>query len=607
MGVFLRKIYNKFTLKNKILILNALVIISSLTILAFFASSISSNAIIGKAEISSNRELELIDSNLNTLINSIEGYSKVIASNYKLQENLMKLYDITGKISEGAQVNESANVIKMRPVMTEILSNIISPNTPIFVSAIFINNNPVHIDKTIDNNSFPSLIKEDFLNSAFKLQKPIWSDLLKLTLNDGKQEDVFAVAKLVIDINSGSKTGIVVLFIKEKDISENYTENSSKTNNKYYVLNSGDKIISSADKSNLNKNMQEVIDLKQVKYEELQKTGRIIVNQNNKKVLVSMQVFEKLNWKIISTVSLDEITKEKANIQKVIIIVGILCLIFAVIFSYLISYTVTKPVHKLTGIMKLIMGGNMSVRAEIEDSSEIGILTQGFNNLMDKVQELLKDVLSEQKAKQEFEFKLIQSQIKPHFLYNSLETILSLNKLERNEDAMQVTKSLASFYRLSLSKGNDIIKISEEIQIIKDYLYIQKQRYSNYMDFSLDIDEKILDFYVPKLTLQPLVENSIYHGLKYKNNKGRLEIKGYMEEQRIVLVVFDDGVGIPEEKINMLLNDQSQIDKKEDFGLGSVDRRLKLLYGNEFGLEIMSEFGSYTRVSVNIPVLRMKG
>jgi two-component system, sensor histidine kinase YesM len=219
----------------------------------------------------------------------------------------------------------------------------------------------------------------------------------------------------------------------------------------------------------------------------------------------------------------------------------------------------------------------------------------------------MKGIIAEQKAKQEFEFKLIQSQIKPHFLYNSLETILSLNKLERHEDAMQVTKSLASFYRLSLSKGNDIIKIYEEIQIIKDYLYIQKQRYSNYMDFSLDIDEEILDCYVPKLTLQPLVENSIYHGLKYKNNKGKLEIKGHLEGDKVVLIVCDDGVGISEEKINTLLNNQSQIERKEDFGLGSVDRRIKLLYGNEFGLEIQSEFGSYTRVLVRIPVLRMKG
>jgi two-component system, sensor histidine kinase YesM len=607
MSKIFRSIYNNLTLKNKILILNALVIISSLIILAYFANSISSEAIIGKAEKSSIRELELIDSNLNTLIRSIEDYSKVIATNDRLQEYLMELFNSNGKVSEDTQVDESTNIIKIKPVMTDILRNIIYPNTPIFVSAIFINNNAVYVDKTIDNHSFQNVIKENFLNTAFKLQKPIWSDLLKLTLNDGKKENVFAVAKLVIDINSGNKTGIVVLFINEKDISKNYTENSSKVNNRYYVLNANDIIISSEDKNNLNKNIQDIISLEQVKYDELKRTGRIIVNQNNKKFLLSMQSFDKLGWNIISTISLDEITEEKFNIQKVIIIVGILCLIFAVIFSYLISYTVTKPVQKLTSTMKLIMVGNMNVRAEIEDSSEIGILTQGFNNLMDKIQDLLKDIVAEQKAKQEFEFKLIQSQIKPHFLYNSLETILSLNKLERNEDAMQVTKSLANFYRLSLSKGNDMIKISEEVQIIKDYLYIQKQRYSNYMDFSLDIDEEILDFYIPKLTLQPLVENSIYHGLKYKNNKGKLEIKGYMDNEKIVLVVFDDGVGIYEEKINLLLSDQPQIERKEDFGLGSVDRRIKLLYGNEFGLKIQSEVGSYTRVFVNIPVLRMKG
>jgi two-component system sensor histidine kinase YesM len=131
-------------------------------------------------------------------------------------------------------------------------------------------------------------------------------------------------------------------------------------------------------------------------------------------------------------------------------------------------------------------------------------------------------------------------------------------------------------------------------------------RYSNYMDFFVDVDERILDFYIPKLTLQPLVENSIYHGLKCKNNKGRIEIKGYMEEDKIVLVIYDDGVGILEEKISILLSSQAPSDRKEDFGLGSVDRRIKLLYGNEFGLEIQSEVGCYTRVLVTLPLFKTK-
>ena len=593
--------YNNLSLRNRILILNVLVLIMSLSVLGYISSSIAGEAIIEKAKKSSKRELQLIDSNLYTVIRGIEDYSKLIASDEKLQELVKGLYQ------EVHENNGNINKVKVRPEMSRILSNIVSPNTMIIASAVYVDKQLAFSDINIDDYSSPQIISEEFLDAAYEYQKPLWSDLLLLSFSDGTKENVFAVAKLIIEKNYGYKPGIVVLYVNEKDISRIYKESSSNIYDRYYITNSQDMVISSQDKGDLNKKIKDVLAIDSSKFDELTRDGRIITEYDGQMVLISIQNFDKLDWKIISVNYLDEINREVSHIQKLMLIVGIICLVIAFGLSYLTSYTVTKPIQKLTKIMKLIMEGNMNIRAEVEDYSEIGVLTRGFNNLMDRIQDLLNDIVAEQKAKQKFEFKLIQSQIKPHFLYNSLETIISLDKLKRHEEAIQVTKSLANFYRLSLSKGNDIIRISEEIRLINDYLYIQRQRYSNYMDFRLDVDEEILDYFIPKLTLQPLVENAIYHGLKYRNNKGKIEINGYMKDDKITLTVFDDGIGISNEKIQTILNFGPSDKKREDFGLPSVDRRIKLLYGNEYGLKIESEVGSYTKVFVTIPVIKGEG
>jgi two-component system sensor histidine kinase YesM len=160
---------------------------------------------------------------------------------------------------------------------------------------------------------------------------------------------------------------------------------------------------------------------------------------------------------------------------------------------------------------------------------------------------------------------------------------------------------LAGFYRISLSKGNDIIVIKDEIDLINNYLSIQKLRYVEYLDYRLEFDEDVLNYQIPKLTLQPLVENSIYHGLKQKEDKGILIIKGYFEKGLIKIEVFDDGVGMSEEQIIRVLRRPQDERKSTEFGVHSVDSRLKLLYGDEYGLSIESRLSEYTRVTVTLP------
>ncbi|WP_214627656.1 cache domain-containing sensor histidine kinase [Paenibacillus agaridevorans] len=605
MRTWLQNVYNSLTLRDKILILFVLIIVSVLMVLGYFATNISSGIIIDKTEKSTVRELELIDSNLFTLLSGIEDYSKVVATNDRVQELLGQLMNKLE--AEGGQSEGQIDVIGMRPEMYSAVSPIISPNTPIFAISVFLNNQAVYSDSMIDSTGILSIIGEEFLESAHKLQKPVWSDLMSLTLNDGRRENVFAVAKLVIDLNKGNTIGVVILFIDEKKIARMFSDNKSDQNSRQYILNSSGRIISSENKADLNQPILEILNIDEEQYHKLQRDNKIVLERNEGAYLLSLQEANKNDWNIISVVSMEEIRTDNSRIQRFILTVGAICLVFAIIFSFYISNTVTQPIQKLAKIMIQVKKGDMNIRADHANNQEIGLLTHGFNSLMNKVENLLDDVVNEQKLKQEYELKLIQSQMNPHFLYNSLETIISLNKLERYEEAIQVTRTLADFYRRSLSKGRDTITVNEEITIIHNYLKIQKQRYSNYMEFSIDVSEDILDYAVPKLTLQPLVENSIYHGLKFKGNRGRLDIQGYRVQDNIVLIVSDDGVGMPEEKIAALLRDRVDSGNRDSFGFRSVDRRIKLLFGSEYGLSLESELGQFTRVTVTIPALKMEG
>lgn len=598
-SVFVR-FYNEMSLKNKVFVFNTIVIVISLFTLGFFATSISSNAIIDKAEKSSTMELELINRNLDTMTSSYEDYIRVIASDYRLQEQLLQF-------KQNPLKDASLKALQIRTTLSDIMSNIISPNTQVISAAVLSDHYEVIYYSGINIYKLDVVFKTDFLDKVTGKQTPLWTSLFRLGFNDRANiENSIAVGKLVIDKNQGHKTGIVMLFISEKNIAKAYPGQKPDTHDMYYIVDGNNMVISCQNKNELYRSLDGVLDIGQESYQQLMRNGKVISKQKNVNRLFSVMNFDKLNWKVVSVASLDEITSENSKIQSVILIVGMLCLAFAFIVSYAISYTITKPIHKLTRTMKGIMEGNIGIRAE-PVNGELNILAKGFNGLMDKIQSLLHEVTVEQNTRREFEFMLIQSQIKPHFLYNSLETIISLNKLSRYNDAINTAKSLASFYRSTLSKGNDIVRISEEVNLTANYLAIQKMRYSNYMEYLFEIDPNIMDFEIPKLTLQPLVENSIYHGLKPKEGRGKLEIRGYLSQDVIRMEVIDNGVGIPEEKINSILTDSFSNRKGEDFGLASVNNRIKLLYGAEYGIQIKSELGAYTKVTLTIPAMKKRG
>lgn len=590
----MKKVILNLSLKSKIFIFYAGILLISLSIFAFMTIRISNQAIVDKAAKNAGRELSLIEKSLLNLTSNSENYVRILSIDNRLQRQLERI-----------EKNEldSIDNIDLEKTLATVISNVVQPVTNIAAASIISSKGTFFDVGFVENSSVSPVFDSKLMALITGNRTPVWTGLIKMKYKNGDEDDVFAIAKTIVGFDTGHILGTAVLYLKEKDIASMYLDKTYKQNDQFFIVDGQKNIISTQNKSELYSKFNEEKYLGSKHLEDFTNTRSLTKSISGKKTLVTVTNFDKLNWKIISVIPLDEITNENKGITELIVIFGSICLIFAFAASYLLSTTISKPILKLVRIMKEIKFGNLNLRADFSSKDEIGMLGDGFNSLMDRINSLLEQIYTEQKLKRENEFKLLQTQIKPHFLYNTIETIISFIKLDLKENAMTAARNLAGFYRISLSKGNDIITIRDEMQLIENYLSIQKLRYVEYLDYRIDIDEDILNYQIPKLTLQPLVENSIYHGLKEKEDKGMLIIRGFLEQDAVKIEIFDDGVGMSGEQIARILNfNRTSKDRiNSDFGVHNVDSRLKLLYGEEYGLTIESRLGEYTRVTVKLP------
>jgi len=309
---------------------------------------------------------------------------------------------------------------------------------------------------------------------------------------------------------------------------------------------------------------------------------------------------EKLGWTLLSGTSVSELTRGITNTAKLTIFIGLFAAVIATILIAVLSKKITSPIHALTVSANHIKCGDFSAVYDTDAKDEVGILAQAFKKMSERIQGLIKAVEEEQEQKRKYEFALIQTQIQPHFLYNTLDLIYIMCESDMAHEGSAVTKALADFYRISLSGGREIITIEEELRHIENYLYIQRARYADIMNFEIGCSPMVMDYKIVKLTLQPLIENAIYHGLKMKEGGGMIQVGGWAEGDDIILYISDNGVGMNPNRIQELL-DEEEDENSGHFGLKSVRRRLQLYYGKAASIEIDSEEGTGTKITVKIP------
>lgn len=269
------------------------------------------------------------------------------------------------------------------------------------------------------------------------------------------------------------------------------------------------------------------------------------------------------------------------------------------------SRSIIKPLNDLCDNTKQIGEGDFTSHDLESSLAELQVLSSHFNIMTEKIKSLIEDVKLEQTHLRMMELKLLQAQINPHFLYNTLDTIIWLSEGKQNEQVVEMVTSLSNFFRTTLSKGKDFISIEEEKSHVESYLQIQQFRYRDILEYEVDIDEEIQKCSILKLTLQPIVENALYHGVKNRRGMGKILIKGYRKDSHIVLSITDNGAGMNKEEVEHLRNliqGQRFDNSDKGFGLANVNERIRLNFGPEYGIKIESKYGEGTNVKVLLPV-----
>ncbi len=314
-------------------------------------------------------------------------------------------------------------------------------------------------------------------------------------------------------------------------------------------------------------------------------------------------------WKLLGITPNSEMYGILEYMPLILILLTIITVVICARVLTILSRKITHPINDLQDKMKSVEDGDLSVRMPIHGADELAQLASGFNHMTLQINELMNLVYEKQKLIRDTEFKALQSQINPHFLYNSLDSIVWLLKLKQYDDAQSMLQNLITLFRITLSKGKELIPISNELDSIRSYLAIQQIRYSNKFDYEFIIDEGVYDYITIKTILQPLVENAIYHAISPQKSKINIKIIVAEEKDNITFCIQDNGCGINAEKLQLLKSRFSEIsyapmqsvDISKDpggYGLQNVNDRIKLYFGEKFGLFVESEEGVGTTMTI---------
>ena len=316
---------------------------------------------------------------------------------------------------------------------------------------------------------------------------------------------------------------------------------------------------------------------------------------------IVVQTVDSTRWRMVGVAYMDEVMAAKQPLIRMILTFLAAGILMALAVAIFLGRMIARPMNRLTHIMRAVQGGEMDVEIPQQGFSEIADLASAFQKMLGRMKLLMHQNALEQEQKRLYELDALQAQINPHFLYNTLDSIVWMQERGQNQDAIQMVTALARLFRISISKGRSIITVAEEVEHVRNYLIIQSIRFKNKFTYAIDVQPEALRMRTVKLILQPLVENAIVHGLShFVTVEGRIDISVSIEENFLMMRVRDNGLGMSKEEADGVLSPR-QIG---GIGLRNVHERIGLTYGSRYGLSIESEQDEYTLVTIRLPTIR---
>ncbi len=440
-----------------------------------------------------------------------------------------------------------------------------------------------------------------FVQTEEKMENLHFSDFHVQNLfenNNGRYYWVISLSRGVeLTSNGTMETGILLVDMDISGIKQLFTKANSQELGYIYLIDSDGQLIYHPKQNLIFSNLLKENNLRAAAYDE----GTYWETFEGEDRLVVVKTVGYTGWKIVSVTPDKEISIKFSQNQMTVVLIMVLAICIIIFANQFVSRKIAQPIKKLEESVKRIEKGE-AVEVYIGGPHEIEHLGSTVQSMVEELRQLTDDIVKEQEEKRKSELDALQSQINPHFLYNTLDSIMWMIEAEKYEDAIAMVQALGKLLRISLSKGKNIIEIGDELEHARNYLDIQKFRYKNKFTAYFEVEEGIEKYITIKLIIQPLIENAIYYGMEFMDGEGEIHIRAYSEGEDIYLEVEDNGLGMPEEQVEHLLTDDTRIRSKgSGIGLRNVHQRIQLYFGESYGLTIMSEPDNGTLIRIHLP------
>lgn len=578
----LRLYYQKQPIHIKINFLHSMIVCGIVVVLLIVISQVASNILIEQKIENSVKDLFAISEKLDM---QLEGYEKdalTIILNQEYQNMLLSE-------NEPGDPNHLIRSLNFAVTLTDLYSSYTAIQKIRFYDTL----NWMVFDSYPDRNRAAPPSWDNVKAFMDTSESAAWADFIGT-------EGAYSISLLRrVNNYTGKFVGVLELMIDEKQINRTY-RNFESEDMQFFVVDPQGRVVSCTDKKRLG---ESILDKNYYEYVTTHSGEGKIFNVDEMPYLVISKEYEKLGCRLVGMIPKQNIVGEVGYLILIIILIGAAGILAATLLVKLTAKKTTLPLERVISVIGSVSRGDYSVRVRLDTQDEFGQLGRQLDEMIDNTVQMMDLVRYQSEQKRRYELENLQMQINPHFLYNSLETVCGIIDAGEDQLAIRMINYISRFYRGVLSSGDTLVTIDQEVQITLRYLEIIKIRYRNTFQFDYNFPHKMIYAKTPKLILQPLVENSIVHGFLGKKDNGKLRIRGWLREDRMIITITDNGSGIePEELQRILAGERRKSYNGGGFGIRNIDERVKLAFGESYGLRIRSRYGVGTQVSLTLPL-----
>lgn len=414
---------------------------------------------------------------------------------------------------------------------------------------------------------------------------------------NNKNENVFSAARILKN-KEGKESCILLVSINERLLYETY-ENTLTEKNKIYIIDENGNIVSSRDEKMLGVNFFHIGRLREI----FKDKPYTIIDIGGRTVLFTNYYEESTGWTILEEIPIEEVITPINSVKNIIIIVTITTVVLGCIESYKFSNNVAKPIKEICDYIYSIKDESFQSECRVVGWTEISILNDGLNSMLLRIRNLLNGIKEKENQKRKLELRFLQAQINPHFMYNTLFSIKCMIEISKYEEAENMISAFIQLLRSTLSNPDEFITLKNEFDTLAQYVLLQQIRYSNKFTFEFNLSKELYNYKIPKLLIQPLIENSIFHGMERKNDDGYIYVSAKENGNDILITIEDNGIGISEDII-MGIENGKILTNENHVGIFNVKERINLIFGDKYRLQINSDKSVGTKITITLPAIR---